>query len=229
MLSWLPENISTYGGDIDHIFKLVYYVVGAWFLLAEGLFFYFIFRFRRKEGQPASYLPGKTFKALLWVLIPCVLVLVCDLAIDHASATVWDKVKIELPKADLEVGVEGKQFVWTFTHPGADGILGTADDIKKLNQLRVPVQKTIVFHLTALDVMHSFFIPKTRLKQDAVPGRTIRGWFKITKEGKFQIACAELCGIGHSVMGAKLFVHSDAAYAAWVAKEEAKRKARLGG
>jgi len=229
MLSWLPENISSFGGDIDHIYKLVYYVVGVWFLLAEGLFFYFILRFRRKEGQKAAYLPGKTFKSLLWVLLPCVLVLICDIVIDHASAKVWDQVKIELPEADLEIGIGGKQGVWTFMHPGADGVLGTVDDIRKLNQLRIPVDKTIVFHLTAKDVLHSFFIPKARLKQDAVPGRSIQGWFKITKTGKFQIVCAELCGIGHSVMGAKLFVHTSEDYAAWVQKQEAKRQARLGG
>lgn len=216
MFHWLPENISTYGDHIDSVMRIIYYIVGAWFVLVEAVIFYFIFRYRKKVGVQATYQTGTTFKALLWVLLPAVLILGFDLGIDIVQGPVWNEIKIHLPvNPDQIIRIQGRQFVWEFTQPGPDGHIDTPDDIQTLNQLTVPVHKIIQFELTAADVIHSFWVPNLRLKQDAVPGRTIRGWFEATKEGTYIIGCAQLCGSGHGVMRGELHVINEADYQKW--------------
>ncbi|MDO8462546.1 MAG: cytochrome c oxidase subunit II [Deltaproteobacteria bacterium] len=216
MLGWFPENISTYGHGIDHVIQVIYYIVGAWFLLVEGVLFYFLIRYRKKKGVPAVYEPGSTWKALLWVFIPAVLILGFDLGIDWAQAPVWDEIKLSLPLPEQVVRVTGRQFVWEFVQAGPDGKLDTADDIATVNQLTVPIHAKVQFELLAADVIHSLWIPNLRLKQDAVPGRTIKGWFEATKEGTYPIACAELCGSGHGVMKGELHVLNPVDYQRWL-------------
>ena len=132
------------------------------------------------------------------------------------------EVKQELPPAEETIAVVGQQWAWTFTHPGEDNKLGTADDIKTVNQLRIKVNRTYHFKLTAKDVIHSFSVPVFRLKQDAIPGREITGWFKAEKTGEFDIQCAEMCGIGHGMMAAKLIVESPEAHAHWLKTQSRK-------
>lgn len=216
MLQWLPENISSYGHQVDHVIQVIYYIVGAWFLLAEGLFLFFILKYRRRSGVTATYQPGTTLRALAWILIPAALVVGFDIGIDIIQGPVWEEIKLKLPSPDQVVRIKGRQFVWECTHPGADGQLDTADDIQTLNQLNVPVNKKIVFHLEAKDVLHSLWLPNLRLKQDAVPGRIIKGWFEAKKEGEYPMACAELCGSGHGVMKGVLRVLSETEYQKWL-------------
>ena len=218
MLSWFPENISTYGSQIDHVINVIYYIVGVWFVIAQAVLFYFLFRYRNK-GQKAAYEPGIGFKKLAWVIVPVILVLGFDLAIDVIQTPVWSHIKIDLPKnPDQRINITGKQFAWEFTHQGADNKLGTEDDIKTETDLYVPVNKKVVFELEAKDVLHSFWVPNLRLKQDAVPGRNIKGWFEATKTGSYGIGCAELCGVGHGNMKGTLHVLSQNDYAAWMKK-----------
>ncbi|MBI2067728.1 MAG: cytochrome c oxidase subunit II [Deltaproteobacteria bacterium] len=221
MLDWLPENISTYGGAIDHVIRTIYYIVGAWFVLAEVVFLFFIFKYRRRPGRSATYQPGTSLKALAWILLPVALILGFDLAIEVVQAPVWEEIKQQLPIADYKVRVRGRQFVWDITHPGADGQFDSADDIQAVNQLVVPVNRKIVFELEAADVIHSLWIPHLRLKQDAVPGRTIRGWFEATQTGVFPLACAELCGSGHGMMKGELHVLNQPDFEKWVKEETA--------
>ena len=105
----------------------------------------------------------------------------------------------------MYVRAVAKQFQWDFQYPGPDGQFDTADDKVILHELHVPADKVVVVLLRGKDVIHSFFIPVFRLKQDALPGREIRAWFQATKTGKWEIPCAELCGPGHS--GMKGIVH----------------------
>jgi cytochrome c oxidase subunit II len=220
MLRWLPENISSFGRDIDSIMYLIYYVVGAWLILTEGLLIYFALRYRKSAHPKASPEAGKTRSALAWVLVPVMLVLVFDVAFDAHGSETWEKVKINLPeKPDLLIRIEGRQFAWNFRNAGKDGLLDTSDDIVTNGQLHVPVGKVVKFELVSKDVVHSFWVPNLRLKQDAVPGRLFNGWFDSNKTGEYGIGCAELCGAGHGVMGATLVVHSDADYAKWVASQ----------
>jgi cytochrome c oxidase subunit 2 len=217
MFRWLPENVSSYGADIDGIMKMIWAIVFAWFVLTEAVLFYFLFRYRRRPGGKAAFESGDTWKALAWILVPALLVLGFDLSIEVFQNPVWDRVKIHLPDhPDQTIRVQGQQFVWNFTLPGRDGALDTADDIKTFNQLVVPVHAKIEFLLGSEDVLHSFWLPNLRLKQDAVPGRVIKGWFEATKEGTYPIACAELCGSGHGVMKGELRVLNKKDFEKWL-------------
>jgi cytochrome c oxidase subunit 2 len=124
-------------------------------------------------------------------------------------------VKRGAPETDFELQVAAKQFNWEIVYPGTDRKFGTDDDRKFDNDMHVPVNKVVRVHLTANDVIHSFFLPNLRLKQDAVPGRTILVWFEATKPGKYELPCAELCGFGHSGMKGWLFVHTPEEYTQW--------------
>ncbi len=213
---WLPQNVSTFGGDIDWVFRLILYVVGVWFILAEGTLLYFVLRYRRRNGRTASFNRGETWRELAWIFIPAVIVLVLDFGIDAAGGPVWDKVKEELPPATIEVKVKAKQFNWEFTYAGPDGKFGTADDITQENEMHVPVNQVVRLTLTSGDVIHSFFVPNLRLKQDVVPGRTIPAWFEDTRLGSYPIACTELCGFGHYSMAGTLIVQTAQDYAQWL-------------
>jgi cytochrome c oxidase subunit 2 len=219
MSNWFPEIVSTYGGAIDQVFFLIFWIGLFWFVLAEGLIFYCIFRYRRKDGRKASFIPGERWKQLAWILIPAAIVLLLDLAIDFAGAHAYDKVKGELPPADVTVRVIGKQFNWEFVYPGPDGAFDTPDDLSFDNELHVPVDRVVHLMLRSNDVIHSFFVPVLRLKQDIVPGREIPAWFEATKAGEFEIACAELCGYGHYTMRGFLTVHAAADYDTWVREQ----------
>jgi cytochrome c oxidase subunit 2 len=91
-----------------------------------------------------------------------------------------------------------------------------------VNELHVPNEKVILFELTAKDVLHSLWVPELRLKQDAVPGRTIRGWFRATREGEFELICAEICGFAHSMMKGSLRIESAQEYDRWLASKAAE-------
>ena len=216
MLSYLPEGISTYAADIDHVMWVIYVVVGAWFVLAEVVLFALILRGRARDGERAVWLPGGTWRTNAVVLVPVALVFLCDILIEQVSDPVWHHVKIEVPNGEVTVRVTGRQFLWLFTYGGPDGTLGTSDDIVA-NEMHVPMDKVVHFELESSDVLHSFFVPALRLKQDAIPGRSVQGWFQATKEGTYEIGCAEICGKGHTEMRSTLVVQSPEAFNAWLA------------
>lgn len=227
MFSWLPENISSFGQSLDDVMRLIWNIVFVWFIAAELILLYFLIRYRAKEGGRAHHQPGKTFKALAWVLIPVSVVLLLDIGIDIAQSSVWNEIKIKLPEdPDQVIQIDGKQFVWDFTVPGKDGKLGTKDDIKTVNQLTLPLNATVVFNLSATDVIHSFWVPQLRLKQDAVPGRVIKGWFKPIKAGTYDIACAEICGSGHGFMKGQLHILGTEDYQKWLAENSPQEEGK---
>jgi len=219
MISHYLEAASSFAGSVDNLFLLILVSVGFWFLLAEGAFFYLIFRWRAKDGVRALYITGEEKEQKRWITIPHLLVLVFDVIIIIGAVRVWVDVKIDLPPADETVRVIGQQWAWSFVHAGADGKLGTADDIKTVDDLHVQVGKTYHFELESRDVLHSFSVPVFRLKQDAVPGRVITGWFKPTKTGTHDIQCAEICGIGHGLMPGRIVIESPEQHAAWIARQ----------
>lgn len=225
----LPINVSTYGADIDALITFIWWIVAAWFVAAEALLLYLLMRGRQKDGVRARWLPGDTLKASLWVLVPAAVVLVFDLVIEVRSHHTWQRVKGEVPIHEQLVRITGRQFVWSFTYSGPDGVLDTADDFDTINELHVPVGQVVRFELTSLDVLHSFFVPAMRLKQDAVPGRAIPGWFEVTAPGRFEIACAELCGAGHGAMRGELVARSEDEHAAWASAWAEQRRTVRGG
>jgi cytochrome c oxidase subunit 2 len=221
MQGWFPENISTYGADIDGVFYLIYYIVGFWFVLTQVAILTFVLRYRRRRAARAVYVRGDRWRELSWILLPAAVVLLLDLGIDAAGARVWDTVKVHLPAGDIHLAVTAKQFEWLVTYPGADARLGTADDFSRNSELHVPQGSTIRVTLRSEDVLHSFFLPNVRLKQDAVPGRAIDVWFKVTRTGTYELGCAELCGFGHHTMRGKFVVDTPEEYRRWVERSSA--------
>lgn len=216
MISKYVDSISTFSGDIDSLILTVTAIVGFWFLLAEGVLFYLILRYTAQDGVRAQYIEGIDPKEKRWVAWPHYLTLIFDVWIIIIAIRVWQDVKQTMPQADETVRVIAQQWAWTFVHPGADGKLDTPDDIRLVDELRVEKGKTYHFELQSRDVLHSFSIPAFRLKQDIVPGRTIRGWFKPTQTGGFDIQCTEICGPGHALMPARIIIETPEDHAAWV-------------
>jgi cytochrome c oxidase subunit 2 len=212
MLSWLPENVSTYGGEVDSLFYLIYYLTGTVFILMTVAMIVFLVLFRKREGRRATYSHGNTTLEIIWTIIPAVIFV----ALSFMSQATWAKIKGHVPPSSFRVQLTAKQFNWEIVYPGPDGKFGTADDLAMENQLHVPVGQVVHVTLTSKDVIHSFFLPNLRLKQDVVPGREILAWFEATKPGQYEMPCAELCGFGHSGMKGWLYVHTPEEYAAWV-------------
>ncbi len=218
MLSWLPEDVSTFGQEIDSLFYLIYYITSATFILVTVLMIVFLVMYREKEGRRATYTHGNTTLEIVWTIVPAAILIV----LSFMSVSTWAKVKRHAPDSDFEIGVTAKQFNWEIAYPGPDGKVGTDDDVKFDNDLHVPVNKVVRVQLASRDVIHSFFLPNLRLKQDAVPGRTILVWFEATKPGKYELPCAELCGFGHSGMKGWLYVHTPQEYQQWASQNLSK-------
>ncbi len=220
MLQWLPEDVSTFGPEIDSLFYLIYYITAATFVLVTVLMIVFLVMYRqRNDGRRATYSHGNTTLEITWTIIPAAILIV----LSFMSVSTWAKVKRHPPESDFEIQVSAKQFNWDVAYPGPDGKLATDDDVKFDNDIHVPVNKIVRIQLKSNDVIHSFFLPNLRLKQDAVPGRNILVWFEATKPGKYELPCAELCGFGHSGMKGWLYVHSAEEYAKWAAENLAAK------
>ncbi len=215
MLKWLPENVSTYGAEIDFLFYVIYYITGVAFILVAVAMVAFLIIYRHREGRRAKYVHGNTFLEIVWTVGTAVIVIVLGIM----SEPLWARIKQQVPPSDIQVRVTGKQFNWEILYPGPDGKFETADDVQMDNELHVPVNRVVQVFLASKDVIHSFFLPNLRLKQDAVPGRTIQAWFEATKPGVYEIPCAELCGFGHSGMLGHLTVHSAEDYEQWVKEQ----------
>lgn len=246
MLTYFPPGISTYSEALDDLFRLVYWISVAIFLLVQITLVTFIFKYRTRPGHKSIYYHGNNVVEFIWTLAPTVLFAGLGLYSDE----IWKVMKYSsrLPSPDVEIDVLGQAFNWHARYPGADGILGKRharyrsaqnlfgidptdprgkDDIVLTGEFNLPMNKNIVVHLSSVDVLHSYFLPNFRIKQDAVPGSWIDVWFNGTKAGKYELACAELCGSGHYAMRGVLNLQSDADFAAWMDGKNAAKKAVL--
>jgi cytochrome c oxidase subunit 2 len=220
----LPELLglpaaSTYAADVDFVYSLIFWITGFWLLVSELVFFWLILRFRKKDGVKGQYITGELKSEKKYITYPHLLVLVCDVFIVVAAIRVWHNVKQQLPPAQETVRVFAQQWAWSFVHPGPDGKLDTADDIRTVDELHVTANKLYQFTLESRDVLHSFSVPVFRLKQDVIPGRVITGWFQPTKTGTYDIQCVEICGIGHGLMPARIVIETPEQHAAWMASQ----------
>jgi cytochrome c oxidase subunit 2 len=211
---WLPENVSTYGRDIDWLFHLIYYITGITAILVFAVMLVFLVMYRDRPGRKARYTHGNTTLEIVWTVVPALILVILTLL----SVPAWSKIKMTMPDTDFVVLVTAKQFNWQVTYPGTDGKFGTEDDKTLLDEMHVPVNKVVRVILKSQDVIHSFFVPAFRMKQDAVPGHEIRQWFEATKPGKYEWPCAELCGFGHSGMRGWIYVHTADEYGKWAAE-----------
>lgn len=240
---WLPEGVSSVAPVIDRLFYSILWITGVVFVAVEATLLVFLVRYRQRPGRRATYTHGSSFVETIWTVIPA-LILVW-LAFYNQRA--WSQVRGTPPPHDLEVAITGQQFAWNIHYPGADGIFGrtdpalvndetgnpigldrsdpsAADDLVTINQLHLPVHQTVLIHLKSKDVIHSFFVPQFRLKQDAVPGITGRVWVEAMKEGQLEIVCAELCGLGHYRMRGFLTIESSEAFTIWLATQLAEQQ-----
>ncbi len=229
MWEYFNPAASSFAGDMDRLGWLITWLVGFWFVAAELMFFWLMFRFRARDGVKTQYVTGKEKHLKRWINIPHTCVLVFDVVILVAAIRVWVKVKQYMPPAERTVRVMSQQWAWTFTDPGPDNQLDTADDIRTTDELHLEAGKTYHFTLESKDVVHSFFVPAFRLKQDAVPGRVYTGWVRPIRPGEYDILCTQICGVGHGVMGARLVVESAAQHAAWARAHAGEGAALVAG
>jgi cytochrome c oxidase subunit 2 len=217
----LPEQASTFAHEIDGIFHLIMWITGVIFVIVEALFVYFLWKYRHREGRTAHYTHGNNRLEVIWTIIPALICVMLALV----SRRIWSEIKERMPTDAIQIQVTGEQFAWNIRYPGPDGKFGTADDILTLNQLHFPVGKPVVAELTSKDVIHSFFLPEFRVKQDAVPGMKTKIWFEALRVGHWEIACAELCGLGHFRMKGFVTVDTAEDYEKWLAEQEAEQAA----
>jgi cytochrome c oxidase subunit 2 len=239
---WLPPQGSTFAQPIDTMFTWILIITGITFVLVEVGLIWFIFAYRERPGRKAFYTHGSTSAEIIWTAIPAVTMVILGIM----SNGLWVKIKgrNSVPANAYPIGVYAKQFEWWFTYPGADGKLGRVspalvdkntnptgrdpadpagtDDIVVRNQLHVPVGRPVVAFLTAEDVIHSFYVPEFRVRQDVVPGMEIKSWFEATVPGTYELGCSQLCGLGHYKMRAQVTVHTQADYDAWLQQRTAQ-------
>lgn len=213
-MDWsLPPNFSTQGVQIDNLFWLVFWLTAIAFVLVEFGVLWFLWRYRARDGHRAKYTHGHLGAEIVWTAVPALTMIFLGIY----SGRIWAGIRSpdSFPQNALTIGVTAKQFEWNVTYPGADRVLGNDDDFTIRNRFEFPVNEPVVVRLQSEDVIHSFFVPELRVKQDAVPGMTIPIWFEATDTGEFQIACAELCGLGHYRMRARVVVHEAEAFEQW--------------
>lgn len=219
---WLPPSISTFGPKIDQLFFIILGITSVIFIGVQVTLLVFLFRYRARKGVRAHYTHGNNRLELIWTVIPAIILVVLTVL----SQKVWREVRGEIPQNAVPIQIEAEQFAWNVRYPGPDAVFGTADDVTTINQLHIPVGKPVRVRLTSIGkegkhaVIHSFFLPDFRLKQDVVPGMAIDIWFEATRTGKYEIACAEFCGLGHYRMRGFLSIHSPEGFNAWL-KEQA--------
>jgi len=200
---WLPRDISEHGHTIDGLFMFILYLTGIVFIATELVLVYFAWKYDEKTSEePVKFSHGSHALELVWTILPAVTLLF--IAIYQMEA--WASAKMDAPDIPPTVEVTGRQFNWDFRYPGPDQELYTEDDIVRTDgKLYLPVNETVLLKITSSDVLHSFFLPNLRIKQDVVPGMDQNMWFKAKEQGGYDIVCAELCGWGHYKMKGRVF------------------------
>lgn len=253
---WMPVDASAHGAQLDALTAWVHWLMAILFV-GWGLYFiYVLFRFRAGKNPEASYKGAEShFSSYIEGGIAVVeVVLLVGFAIPAWAA--WT----DVPEGDdvFEIRIQAQQFAWGVHYPGPDGVFGRTDislisdvannnigldrsdpaaqdDVFSLNQLKLPVDRDILIHLTTRDVMHSFSLPQMRVKQDAIPGMSIPVHFRAVEttpaESRYpdcypdrdcwEIACAQLCGLNHYSMRGFYEVLSQADFDAWMAEQQA--------
>src|ERR1700758_5069443 len=197
-----PQRASSTAGNVDALFIFLLIVSGMMTLLIFAAVVYFAARYRHRRGVLAEQIEGSTPLELTWSIIP----LFVFLAIFAWGAVVYFKSRTP-PRDATEVYVVAKQWMWKLEH---------AEGQREINELHVPVGRDVKLIMTSQDVIHSFFIPAFRMKQDVLPGRYTVAWFRATKPGTYHLFCAEYCGTMHSGMIGSIVVMEPAQFEAWM-------------
>jgi len=244
---WLPAGASAAAAGIDHHFTTTFILMGIVFVAAQVSLgaLVWIYRDRGPSSSKVTYSHGNTKLEIVWTLLTTILFVGLNLM----SSSIWASERFRPAEVDaVRVEVTGMQFAWYFRYPGSDGKFGatnpeledasaggeaalgldTKDGASKddvvTGTMVVPVNREIEVILRAHDVIHSFFIPTMRFKQDAVPGLAIHMHFTPIQTGDYEILCAELCGLGHYKMHGMLKVVSQEEFDKWLAAREAEKQ-----
>jgi cytochrome c oxidase subunit 2 len=212
-IPWNGDAGSTEADEIDLLLDVMIWLSSFVYSIVLVMLGYSIWKYRAKPGDESDGEPihGNTKLEIAWTLIPTVIVLT-------AAAYSWiilDKIEAREPDR-LQVDVTAQQFAWKFEYP-EEGVTST--------ELHVPVDRQVEFSMTAIDVIHSFWVPEWRMKKDLVPGLTTHITATPDQEGNFALVCTELCGLGHSTMRAPVVVQSQEEFDAWVADQEGQEGA----
>jgi cytochrome c oxidase subunit 2 len=221
---WWPEPISSYGGDIDRLFNVIMVMIAITFIGTEVALAYTVFAFPAKKPGKAWFTHGSHRLEQIWTAIPAAILLwLAFVQMGTFAEIKFDKhfpegeySSIEKPFAE----VYASQFDWRVRYPDEEGNFRGVNAVEVPFDFYVPVGEKIVFNLSSRDVLHSFFVPALRLKQDAVPGMIIPQWFEVPEKiGSYDLICAELCGWGHYKMAGRLHVLSRPDFDAWLADQ----------
>lgn len=239
---WLPVAASAHAASLDVVLRNVHWHMLAIFVLWLALFVWSLVRFRA-GANPEPRQRGVRGR---WPALAIGAVILGDIVILATEALPAWTARMSPPPADaapLEIRIAAEQYAWNIHYPGPDGTFGRTDntlisasnpvgidradaaakdDIGLLNILTLPVDRTIVIHLTSRDVVHSFTLAEMRVKQDATPGMSARVWFTPTLNGDWEISCSQLCGLGHYRMRGEYHVVSAESWKTWLASELAR-------
>jgi cytochrome c oxidase subunit 2 len=233
---WMPPNAAAHGVAVDRLMRWDVGVMALCFLLAQIVLAWLFLRPRRKSSAPST---RRAEFAPLTLLVA--LYIVMAVTAEH----LWARERFEGAAPDaLRVEVVAQQFQWYFHYPGTDAAYGTsqpqlvnaalgnpigldpADDHGKddivASELVLPLNREVDLQLRSLDVIHGFFVPQMRLKQNAVPGDTLHVHFTPVREGNYPILCSQVCGSGHARMQARMRVVSQSVYDAWLVSRAKK-------
>jgi cytochrome c oxidase subunit II len=197
-----PERASTMAREVDALYIFLLIVSGLMTALIFTAVIYFAARYRNRKGVPAEQIEGSTPLELTWTIIPFFVFMV----IFVWGAAVFFKGRTP-PRDSTEVYVVAKQWMWKLEH---------AEGQREINELHVPVGRDVKLIMTSQDVIHSFFVPAFRMKQDVLPGRYTIAWFHATKPGTYHLFCSQYCGTQHSGMIGDIVVMEVAQYEAWM-------------
>lgn len=207
IVPWLPERASAQATSIDRVFWFTTFICLAIFALVAAVSIYAAIKFRARPDDPDDGAPihGHTGLEIVWTAVPALLV---------TAIAVYSSIELvrteTLPEGHRTVEVTAQQFAWRFEYPGEEVTSG---------ELVLPVGEPVELRLRALDVIHSFWVPEWRVKQDAVPGVTTVLPVTPTETGVYPVVCTELCGLGHAAMRAQARVVSAEQFEAWLAEQ----------
>jgi cytochrome c oxidase subunit 2 len=244
---WFPTSISEHAPAIDRQFMLTIIIVGLAFTAAQVGLGYMVWKYRdRGQKDRALYSHGSNRLEVVWTIVTAVIFI----GLGIMGQSVWASLHFnKAPVGSFQVEVVAQQFQWNFHYPGKDGVFGRTDpsliDDSALNfigldetdpnakddathsVIAIPVGRPVELILRSKDVTHNFWVPQLRFKQDLVPGMAIRVHFTATKTGKFELACAELCGQLHFKMRSYMLVLPVEEHTALMALPQVQFQARM--
>ncbi len=202
-LPLFPVRASTIGASVDQLYFFLLAVAGVFATLIFAAIFYFAIRYRRRPANlRAQQIPGSLPLELIWTLVPLALMMVMFF---WGAGLFFHQARPPAGAADIYV--IGKQWMWKLQHP---------EGPREINELHVPLGRPIRLIMASEDVIHSFFIPAFRIKQDVVPGRYTSEWFQATTPGRYHLFCAQYCGTSHAQMNGWVYVMQPADFQAWL-------------